>query len=78
MTNAVVLSLIKVLAKWLVGSAFFKDAVNAVKEFNETKLQGAQKKSGVMAQLEAEGWRVTGKTMNTAIELAVNYVDRLA
>lgn len=77
MTNPIVLSLIKLLAKWLVGSAFFKDAIRAVDEWNKSGLEGAKKKEGVVAQLEAEGWRVSSKIMNRGIELALAYIERL-
>jgi hypothetical protein len=77
MSNAVVLQLIKLLAKWLVGSAFFKDAVKAVQTWNDLKISGAQKKEGVIADLEEQGWRVTGRAMNQGIELALSYIERL-
>lgn len=77
MSNAVVLQLIKLLAKWLVGSAFFKDALKVVQEWNAKQLDGAAKKEGVMAELEEAGWRVSGRIMNRGIELALAYVERL-
>lgn len=77
MSNAVVLQLIKLLAKWLVGSAFFKDALKVVQEWNAKQISGAQKKDGVIVDLEEAGWRVTGRVMNRGIELALAYIERL-
>ena len=76
MSNTLLLSLIKTLAGWLVGSELFRATLGAVERWADAGLSGAEKKSGVIAELQSIGYVFSKRAANLAVELALAYLDK--
>lgn len=76
MTRTLILSLIKTLAGWLVGSDLFRATLGAVERWADAGLSGAEKKEGVIAELQAIGYIFSKRAANLAVELALAYLDK--
>ena len=73
----IVSALIKTLANLILGSMIFDRVMAAVKRWADEKISGAEKKAGVLNELEIIGLELLEWEANLAIELAVAYLKKV-
>lgn len=92
MANALILQTIHLLAAWTIGTPLFIDAVKAVQKWEadhrtrilrarnaaEQRAVGRETQDRVIEELELAGYSLAAKTAMFAIELALQFVKRLA
>lgn len=72
--NSFIAFLIKQLASIILGSQVFTRILGAVERWSEKEIDGAEKKEGVLAEVEIIGLKLTNQLANFGIELAVQYL----
>lgn len=72
--NTLIAFLIKQLADAVLGSEVFPRIVAAVERWSEKKISGAEKRSGVIDELEVIGLKLSESLANFGVELAVQYI----
>ena len=78
MGNLIVRQTIQMLARMILGSGAFDHVLAVVTEWADKKISGAEKRQGVLDQLQVIGLNTGKSTANLAIELAVQYLNRKA
>lgn len=71
-------TLIKLLANVLIGSDLFNRILGIVIRWEDEKIAGAQKRSGVLDEMQVIGLQLAQHLQNLAIELAVSYLKQKA
>lgn len=71
-------TLIKLLANVLIGSDVFKKILAIVIKWENEKIAGAQKRYGVLDEMQVVGLQLAQHLQNLAIELAVSYLKQKA
>lgn len=69
--NPVVLAAVNIFIKIVLGSDVFKRVEDRVVEWADRKISGAEKRKGVLDQLEVIGLKQAEWVLRLAIELAV-------
>jgi len=72
--NTVVAFLIQQLADIVLGSDVFTRIVGAVERWADKEISGAEKRTGVLDELEVIGLKLTKSAANFGVELAVQYI----
>ena len=72
--NTLIAFLIKQLADVVLGSDVFPRIVGAVERWAEKEISGAEKRKGVIDELEVIGLKLTESLANFGVELAVQYI----
>jgi len=76
MTNAIILQAIQLLAGLVLGSGTLDRIAAVVERWADQELTGAEKRAGVLAELEVIGLKLTESLTNLGIELAVTYLKK--
>jgi len=74
--NTVIAFLIGQLAAAILGSDIFNRIVGTVERWAEKEISGAEKRHGVLAELEVIGLKVTESAARFGVELAVQYLKK--
>lgn len=69
---------ITILARLLLESGVFERVLKSVTEWNQKKLTGAEKRHGVLDELQVAGLKLSDSSMRLAIELAVAFLKSKA
>jgi hypothetical protein len=69
---------ITILARLLLESGVFERVLKSVTEWNTKKLTGAEKRHGVLDELQVAGLKLSDSTVRLAIELAVAFTKAKA
>lgn len=72
--NTIIAQSISLLANLILGSDTFVRVIAAVKRWEEKELANAEKRHGVIKELEIIGLKLTDSLANLAVELAVSYL----
>lgn len=70
-------TIIKTLATLLLGSEVFARILAAVQRWAEKEISGAEKRHGVLDELQVIGLKLTESAARLGIELAVSYIKRI-
>lgn len=76
MANQLVIGLLRLAAGYILGSGIIEKFEKHVDEQLEKQIAGADKKAGVKAALEKEGFLFTERAFNFGVELALQIVAR--
>lgn len=74
--NTLILKTIPLLANLLLGSGVFARILGTVERWAQKALTGAEKRHGVLDELEVIGLKLTESAARLGIELAVAYLKR--
>lgn len=77
MVNPVVAWLISQLAGVILGSDVFGRVLGVVERWAETEISSAEKRHGVLAEIETIGLKLTESAARFGVELAVQYLKRV-
>jgi len=72
--NTLLTFLIKQLADLVLGSDVFVRIVGCVERWADKEISGAEKRTGVLDELEVIGLKLTKSLANFGVELAVQYI----
>lgn len=72
--NIVIAFVIKQLADLLLGSEVFIRVVATVERWADKEISGAEKRIGVLDELEVIGLKLSKSLANFAVEIAVQYL----
>ena len=78
MSALIVTETISLLANLLLGSDVFTRILGSVERWADKEISGAQKKAGVLAELEVIGLQLLEWEANLGIELAVAFLNKRA
>jgi hypothetical protein len=76
--NGVIAFLISQLAGAILGGDVFTRILGTVERWAEEEISGAEKRHGVLAELEVIGLKLTESAARFGIELAVQYLKKVA
>jgi hypothetical protein len=77
MNNIILAQAINLLATLILGSEVFERVLGTVERWAEREISGAEKRHGVMAELEVIGLKMAESTARFGIELALQYLRRV-
>lgn len=77
MTNVIVVQAINLIAALFIGSDVFDRVLAAVERWAAEEISGAEKRNGVLKELEVIGIKLAESTARFAVELAVQYLKRV-
>lgn len=77
MSNMVLAQVINLLATIILGSEVFERILGSVERWAEKEISGAEKRHGVMAELEVIGLKLAESSARFGIELALQYLRRV-
>jgi fibronectin type 3 domain-containing protein len=72
-----ILTIIKLLAKLILGSEVFARILAAVERVSHERIDSAEKRHTVLAEIEIIGLNITESLARLGIELAVAYLKRV-
>lgn len=78
MYSSLISFLIRQLAKFIIGADFFTRILGVVERWAEKEISSAEKRHGVLAELEVLGLKLSESAARLGIELAVQYLKRVA
>jgi len=76
--NGVIAFLISQLAGAILGGDVFTRILGTVERWAEKEISGAEKRHGVLAELEIIGLELTESAARFGVELAVQYLQKVA
>jgi len=76
--NGVIAFLISQLAGAILGGDVFTRILGTVERWAEEEISGAEKRHGVLAELEVIGLKLTESAARFGVELAVQYLQKVA
>ena len=76
--NSVIAFLISQLAGAILGGDVFTRILGTVERWAEEEISGAEKRHGVLAELEVIGLKLTESAARFGVELAVQYLKKVA
>lgn len=76
--NAIIAQTIKLLASLLLDSDTFERVIATVERWADKEISGAEKRTGVLNELEIIGLKMSKSLANLLVELAVQYIKRIA
>jgi len=76
--NSVIAFLISQLAGAILGGDVFTRILGTVERWAEEEISGAEKRHGVLAELEVIGLKLTESAARFGVELAVQYLQKVA
>jgi hypothetical protein len=77
MTNVILAQAINLIASLLLGSDVFNRVLATVERWAEKEIAGAEKRHGVMDELQIIGLKLTESAARFGIELAVQYLKKV-
>lgn len=77
MNNVIIAQAINLVASLLLGGDIFSRILGTVERWAEKEISGAEKRHGVMAELEIIGLKMAESAARFGIELAVQYLKRV-
>ena len=78
MQNAIVIAAIQMVARLILGSDVFGRILMTVERWAQKKIEGAEKRAGVLDELEVIGLKLAESAARLGVELAVQIVKRKA
>ena len=75
--NSVIAFLISQLAGAILGGDVFTRILGTVERWAEEEISGAEKRHGVLAELEVIGLKLTESAARFGVELAVQYLQKV-
>ena len=72
--NVIISQAINLLASVILGSDVFSRILGTVQRWADKEISGAEKRSGVLAELEVIGLELTESLARFGVELAVQYL----
>jgi hypothetical protein len=78
MQNAIVVAAIQMVARLILGSDVFGRILMTVERWAQKKIEGAEKRAGVLDELEVIGLKLAESAARLGVELAVQVVKRKA
>jgi hypothetical protein len=76
--DLIIRNALKGLANALIGRSFFETILKLVRKWEQEGISGAEKREGVLSELKALGYVFATSAVNFGIELAVQYLKRVA
>jgi hypothetical protein len=76
--NSVIAFLISQLAGAILGGDVFTRILGTVERWAEEEISGAEKRHGVLAEIEVIGLKLTESAARFGVELAVQYLKKVA
>lgn len=76
--NAIIAQAINLVATLILGSDVFTRILGAVERWAEKEISGAEKRHGVLDELQVIGLKLTESMARFGIELAVQYLKKAA
>ena len=76
--NSVIAFLISQLAGAILGGDVFTRILGTVERWAEEEISGAEKRHGVLDELEVIGLKLTESAARFGVELAVQYLQKVA
>ena len=76
--NAIIAQAINLVATLLLGSDVFTRILGAVERWAEKEISGAEKRHGVLDELQVIGLKLTESAARFGIELALQYLKKAA
>ena len=77
MVNPVIAYLISQIAGAILGSDIFSRIIGCVERWAEKEISSAEKRHGVLAEIETIGLKLTESAARFGVELAVQYLKRV-
>lgn len=77
MVNPVIAYLISQLAGYILGENIFERIVGCVERWAEKEIASAEKRHGVLAEMQTIGLKLTESAARLGLELAVQYLKRV-
>lgn len=77
MTNVILAQAINLIASLLLGSDVFNRILGTVERWAAKEIAGAEKRHGVLNELEIIGLKLTESAARFGIELAVQYLKKV-
>jgi hypothetical protein len=77
MTSVIIAQAINIIATLLIGQDVFPRLLGVVERWADKEISAAEKRHGVLAELEVIGLNLTESVARFGIELAVQYLKRV-
>ena len=74
--NTIILQAINMLATLILGSDVFTRVLGVVQRWADKEISSAEKRAGVLDEIEIIGLKLSKSLANLAIELAVTYTKK--
>ena len=78
MKNLILTQAIQIIARILLGSGVLDRVLAIVTEWSDKKISGAEKREGVLDQMQVAGLKLSKSAANLAVELAVQLLNKAA
>jgi hypothetical protein len=76
--NVIILQAINMLASLILGSDVFTRVLGVVQRWADKEISSAEKREGVLDEIEIVGLKLSKSLANLAVELAVSYTKKAA
>jgi hypothetical protein len=76
--NVIILQAINMLASLILGSDVFTRVLGVVQRWADKEISSAEKREGVLEEIEIIGLKLSKSLANLAVELAVAYTKKAA
>ncbi len=76
--NVIILQAINMLASLILGSDVFTRVLGVVQRWSDKEISSAEKREGVLDEIEIVGLKLSKSLANLAVELAVSYTKKAA
>lgn len=76
MKNLILKQAIQLVARILLGAGVLDKVLAIVTEWSDKKMSGAEKREGVLDQLQVAGLKLSKSAANLAVELAVQLLTK--
>jgi len=78
MGNIIIKQAIQMLARLLLGSGAFERIIAVVERWADKEISGAEKRDGVLDEIQVVGLKLSKSVANLGVELAVQLLKRQA
>ena len=78
MGNIVIKQAIQMLARLILGSGAFERIIAVVERWADKEISGAEKRAGVLDEIQVIGLKLSKSVANLGVELAVQLLKRQA
>lgn len=78
MGNAIVKQVIQMLARLILGSGTFERIIAIVERWADKEIAGAEKRDGVLNEMQVVGLKLSKSVANLGVELAVQLLKKQA
>jgi hypothetical protein len=76
MKNLILQQAIQLIARIILGAGVLDKTLAIVTEWSDKKISGAEKRQGVLDQLQVAGLKLSKSAANLAVELAVQLLNK--